>query len=268
MSLLPKFLYSNVLRGITPTWSGTTVSGSPPENSIDWRDFSYFQADTGNLDFTMAVDTDIDGFSAYVANFTGTGAETITLQYESAPSVFSSLSSINPAGGKLVFAATSAVTVLAGRKIRLAVSVGTGSLLIRQLVVGEIMTAERGQWASATNPNFYQGIQVTNTISQNGSLLGRSIKRLERKGKIQLDHLSAAWVRSTWEPFSQHMARYPFIYAWNPRDYNESCPNGSTCYGEVAWAFSQGIKAPSHTQNGLLSVDVPVRFLVADENAI
>jgi hypothetical protein len=258
MSLLPKFLYNNVLRGITPSWSGTTVSGSPPANSIDWRDFSYFQADTGNLDFTMTTDTDIDTVSAYVATFTGTGTETIVLQYESSPSTYTTLQTINPAGGKLTFDEFTGVTVSSGRKIRFVITAGTGSLLLRQLVVGEVMEAERGQWASATNPNFYQGIQVTNTISQNGSLLGRSIKRLERNGKIQLDHLSAAWVRSTWEPFSQHMARYPFVYSWNPRDYPT----------EIAWAFSQGIKAPSHTQNGLLSVDVPVRFLVADENAI
>ena len=254
----PRFLYNNVLRGITPSWSGTTISGSPPENAIDFRDFSYFQADTGNLDFTMTADTDIDCASVYVANFTGTGTEQILIQYESTPSNYTTLATIDPAGGKLSFDEFSSVTVLNGRNIRVKVTAGTGSLLIRQAIVGEVMEAERGQWASATNPNFYQGIQVTNTISQNGSLLGRSIKRLERKGKIQLDHLSAAWVRSTWEPFSQHMARYPFVYSWNPRDYPT----------EIAWAFSQGIKAPSHTQNGLLSVDVPVRFLVADENAI
>jgi hypothetical protein len=254
----PKFLYDNVLRGISPSWSGTTISGSPPANSIDWRDFSYFQANSGILDFTMTANTDIDTVSVYVATFTGTGAETIELQYESSPSVYTSLQTINPAGGKLTFDEFSGVTVSSGRNIRFVITVGTGALLIRQLVVGEVMEAEQGQWASATNPEFFQGVQVTNTIGMNGSVLGRSIKRLERSGKIMLDNLTAAWVRSTWKPFSQHMARYPFVYSWNPRDYP----------GEVAFTYATKINAPNHETGGRLSVNVPVRFLVADEDAI
>lgn len=254
----PKFLYNNVLRGITPSWSGTTVSGSPPASSLDWKDFSYFSADSGNLDFTMTADTDIDTLSVYVATFTGTGAETIELQYESSPSVYTSLQTVNPAGGQLTFDEFSGVTVSSGRNIRFVITVGTGTLLIRQLVVGEVMEAEQGQWSTATNPEFYQGIQVTNTIAQNGSILGRSIKREERSGKIMLDHLTAAWVRSTWEPFAKHMARYPFVYSWNPRDYPD----------EIALCTVSKISTPSHTQNGLLSVNAPCRFWVADEDAI
>jgi hypothetical protein len=258
MSILPKFLYDNALRGITPTFSGTTVSGSPPANAHDWRDFSYFQADSGNLDYTMTANTDIDTVSVYVANFTGTGAETIELQYESSPSVYTSLQTINPAGGKLTFDEFTGVTVSSGRNIRFVITVGTGSLLIRQLVVGEVMEAEQGQWSTATNPEFFQGIQVSNNIAQNGSVLGRSIKRVEKRGKVMLDHLTASWVRSTWEPFAQHMARYPFVYSWNPRDYPD----------EIGWCVANSIKAPNHTNNGLLSVSVDCKVLVADEDAI
>ena len=74
--IYPKFLHSNSLRGITPTWSGTTVAAKGPENAVDWFDFSYFEADSGTLDYTVAADTDIDALSVYVATFTGTGAET------------------------------------------------------------------------------------------------------------------------------------------------------------------------------------------------
>jgi hypothetical protein len=258
MAIQPRFLYNNVLRGITPTWSGTSVSGSTYENALDWLDYSYFQANSGNLDFTMTANTDIDTLSIYVANFTGTGSQSIVLQYESSPSTFTTLVTKTTTSGKLSFDDFSGVTVSSGRKIRFVITVGTGALLIRQLVVGEAMTAERGQWASATPPTFYQGIKVTNSISQNGSILGRSIKRVEKQGQIKLDHLSASWVRSTWEPFAQHAARYAFIYQWNERDYPL----------ETAFAIAQDIKAPNHTNSGLLSVDMPCRFLVADENAI
>jgi hypothetical protein len=206
----------------------------------------------------MTTDTDIDSVALYVATFTGTGSHSIVLQYESSPSTFTTLSTQSTTSGKLIFDEFTGVTVSSGRKIRFVITVGTGTLLIRQLVVGEVMTAERGQWASATVPTFHQGIQVSNSISQNGSILGRSIKRIEKKGKIDLDHLSAAWVRSTWEPFSQHAARYAFIYQWNNRDYTD----------ETAFAIATGIKAPSHSSAGLLSASMDCRFLTADENAI
>ena len=176
--ILPKFLYNNVLRGITPTWSGTTVTGKEPANAIDWRDFSYFSADSGNLDFTMTANTDIDTLSVYVATFTGTGAETIELQYESSPSVYTSLQTVNPAGGKLTFDEFTGVTVSSSRNIRFVIATGTGTLLIRQLVVGEVLEAETGQFASMTYPNLVGGVKVSNVISTNGSIIGRSIKML------------------------------------------------------------------------------------------
>tara|TARA_R110000851_G_scaffold149524_2_gene290083 strand:+ start:2643 stop:3419 length:777 start_codon:yes stop_codon:yes gene_type:complete len=257
--IYPKILYSNSLRGITPSWSGTTLSGKPPANAIDWSDYSYFEADTGVLDFTVAVDTALDTFSAYVAKFTGSGAETIELQYESAASTFTSLVTINPAGGKLTFNEFTAVTVLATRKIRIIITVGTGALLIRQLVAGSSMVAEQGQYQSATSPRLLGGVKVTNTISANGSILGRSIKRVERMGKLELEYLSPAWVRSTWEPFAAHAARYPFIYAWNTRDYPT----------EIAFSACEGIETPKHMGKGdKMSASMKLRNLIADEFAI
>ena len=88
--IYPSFLFDSVLRGITPTFSGTTLSGKAPANATDWADFSYFEADTGNLDYVVGADTTIDTLSLYVGLFTGTGAQSIELQYESAPATFTS----------------------------------------------------------------------------------------------------------------------------------------------------------------------------------
>lgn len=257
--ILPKFLYNNVLRGITPTWSGTTVTGKEPANSIDWRDFSYFSADSGNLDFTMTTNTDIDTLSVYVATFTGTGAETIELQYEDSPASFTSLQTVNPAGGKLTFDEFSGVTVTSGLKIRFVITTGTGTLLIRQLVVGEVLTAETGQFASMTYPNLTGGVKVSNVIATNGSIIGRSIKRLERTGMLDLDLLTATWYRANWETFAQHAARYPFIYQ----------PDSTNYASEVAFsAVEGGIPSPKNMGKGdRMAISWKLRNLVADELA-
>jgi len=257
--IYPKFLWDNILRGITPTFSGTTITGKEPSNATDWRDFSYFSADSGNLDYVISLDTSIDSVCFYVANFTGTGSETIVLQYESSPSTFTTLATLNPSGGKLSLIEFTQVTVLAGRKIRFVVTVGTGTLLIRQLVVGAIMQAEQGQYKDVIDPILTQGVKITNTISTNGSLIGRSIKRLERSGNIKIQNLSASWVRTTWEPFVKHASRYPFIYAWNTRDY----PNS------ISFSFASRIMPAQNNGKGdRMDVSWKVSHLVADENAV
>lgn len=254
--LYPKFLWDSALRGETIAWSGASVAAKGPENAVDWRDFSYFEAGSGNLDFTMSVSTAIDAWSIFVANFTGTGSETIELQYESSPSVFTSLGTVNPVGGKLTLNEFTEVTVAAGRRIRFVITVGTGTLLIRQLVVGKVMEAEQGQYVSMTYPDLLGGLKLSNVIAQNGSILGRSVKREERMGQIELDFLSPAWVRGTWEPFARHLARYPFIYQPDPRDNPDV----------VAFSAAENYGSPSNSNYGdRLSVKFKVRNLVADE---
>ena len=259
--ILPKVLYSSPLRGITPTFSGTTDADNPPVNAVDWMDFSKFSADTGNLDFTMTTDTDIDTLSVYCATFTGTGANSIVLQYESSPSTYTTLATVSVAGGKLTWDEFTGVTVASGRNIRFVITVGTGTLLIRQLVVGEALEMEQGQFASMTYPTLHAGVVTSNVESVNGSIIGRSIKREERMGSLELENLSSAWIRSTWEPFSAHASRYAFIYNPNPRDYTY----------EVAFATMKGtLAAPKNTsgRGDRMSVSMKLRMLFADEYAV
>lgn len=250
-----RVLYSNVLRGITPTFSGTTIAAKPPASAIDWQDFTYFTSNTGNLDYTVSADTDIDAVAIYVR--TVAGSNSIELQYESSPSTFTSLKTFSAPSGTLDYEEFSGVTVSSGRKIRFVITAAT-TMDIRQLVVGEKLEFQQGAWATVTPPIFTQGVKVTNTIGQNGSVLGRSIKRLERSGKIQLDHITDAWVRASWEPFTQHAARYPFIWVW---DYTGH-PN------DVGFAYAEKIEAAQHASAGYLSASMPIRWLVGDEYAV
>ena len=250
-----RVLYDNVLRGITPTFSGTTLSGKPPANATDWADYSYFTANSGNLDFTMTADTDIDSVSIYVK--TVAGSNSIELQYESAPATFTSLKTFSSPSGTLDYEEFSGVTVSSGRKIRFVITAAT-TIDIRQLVVGERLEFEQGAWSTVTPSTFLQGVKLTNDMAQNGSLLGRSIKRLERAGKIKLDHLTDSWVRASWEPFAIHSARYPFIFVWDYSGHPD----------DTAFSYAAKISPPSHGTAGRLSAEMDIRFLVADSLAI
>jgi len=250
-----RVLYNNVIKGLATAFSGTTLSGKPPASATDWADYSVFSADSGNLDYTVAVDTAIDSVAIYVQTIAGTNS--IVLQYESSASTFTTLKTFSAPSGTLDYEEFTGVTVAAGRKIRFVITAAT-VLNIRQLVVGPKLVFPIGQWATVTPSSFLQGVKVTNNIGQNGSVLGRSLKRLERSGKIDLDYLTDAFIRASWEPFALHAARYPFIYAW---DYSGHAD-------DIAFAYSTKTEAPSHSSAGFLSASMPIKFLVADSLAI
>jgi len=254
MTILPKFLWDSAIRGITPTFSGTTVSGAGPANATDWRDFSFFTANTGNLDYVMTADTAIDAVSAYVAS-TGTGS--IVLQYESSPSTFTTLATLSSPAGKLSLTEFTEVTVLTGRKIRFVITAGT-TLNIRQLVVGPIFEAETGQYQGMTDPVLQGGLKYSNTIAMNGSIIQRSIKRTERTGTLDLTYLSPAFVRGDWQDFATHSAKLPFIYAWNYSEHPTS----------IAFSVADISPAKVTGPGDLMSVSWKLRHLVADEFTI
>lgn len=251
----PRFLYSTLLRNITPTFSGTTLSGMPPISATDLMDWSYFRANTGNLDFVMTADTDIDAVAIYCR--TAAGSNSIVLQYESAPSTFTTLATFSSPSASMALTAFTGVTVLTGRKIRFAITAAT-TIDIRQLMVGEAVTAERGDWAGVSPPKFLSGVKVTNNIGANGSILGRSIKRVERTGKIKLEYLTDSWVRATWEPFARYFAKYPFFYQWDPTGHAS----------DIALCYAEAVKPPAHGSAGFLMAEVSIRMLVADSEAL
>ena len=236
-----RVLYNNVLRasGSTYAYSGTDVDGKSFDNSYDWKDFSLFETDaasTTTFDITVPADTDIDTFSSFCAEYSGTGDHDIELSYESAPAVFTVLDTINQTDKFPTWSNFSSVTVLSGRKIRFTITNGTAALDIRQLVVGEKLEFEMGQWAGINPVRLNHGIVASNNISINGSILGRSSRRFEKKGKISLDHLNEDWIRNNWNPFSISATKNAFIYQWNPVDYPD----------EVAFATGS-IDAPENS---------------------
>lgn len=257
--ILPKFLYDSALRGITPSWSGTTVSGFEIANATDWRDFSLFRANDGNADWTVTANTTIDSWAFYCKTFEGTGDNTLTLSYESSAGVFTQLSQSTVVGGKVRLLEFNEVTVLSGRRIRINVNVGTGNLDIRQLAVGQVVESEMGQFADLVNPTFTHGYKMTNTISQNGSVLNRSIKRVERSSQLNLENLTESWYRANIEPFAKHVVKYPFFYQPNPRDYPNEC----------SFSVVEKMGQPKPTGKGdRISISWSLRNLSGDEHLV
>lgn len=244
----PKFLYNNVLRDDTI------------EELTDWRDYTIADKGNQNTDYTVSADRTIDGWAFYAAATVAeqTGA-TLTLYYESSAGVFTQLDQVVGVWGKIRMREFSSVTVLSGRRIRITTSGIGGTLPFRQFAVGQVLEAEQGQYMDAINPDFTYGYRATNTISQNGSIIARDIKRVEKTGKLNIQYLTEAWFRANWEPLAKHAVKYPFFYQPNPRDY----PN------EVAFASASKMSVPK--RSGLesrLDVSWDLKVLTSEENLV
>jgi hypothetical protein len=109
-----------------------------------------------------------------------------------------------------------------------------------------------GQWADITPPTLYSGVVLSNVIAENGSILGRNVRRAEKKGELSLDYLDPTWVRTSWDAFAIHAARYPFFYRWDPVGHP----------AEVAFAAAESIQAPRNSSPPpYMSVSMPMRII-------
>lgn len=256
--ILPDVLYDNAFRDATPSYSGTITTGFEAVNAVDWRDFTKFRPSVGTttFDVTCPANHAIDSF-AFWAKMNVDASCTFLLQYESSVGVYttlgSSISRNDLVANPMIFQTFAAVTVLAGRKIRLSCTVATtGDWDIRQVTAGTRLTFETGQWAGLSPSRLQQGVVAENVIAQNGSIIARNLRRLEKQGKISLQYLTASWVRTYWNPFAVHASRYPFWFRHNPTDYAT----------ESAFAAASEINAPVNAMpTPRMSVDMPIRYL-------
>lgn len=241
----PRFLYNNILRLATVT------------ELTDWRDFTYLLKGGGSVDWTIPTEQTIDAWSVYTGWVDNTSTTaTCQLQYESSPSVFTTIETIDQDDflGLISLRTFSEVTVAAGRRIRVNFSVNGETPAYRQICVGQYLESEIGQYTDASNPRFTYGYKSTNTIAQNGSILNRSIKRIERTGVLNLQYLTEQWYRDSFEPLAQHAVRYPFIYQPDPTNYPKEC----------AFAVAEQVTQPKRSGAGLgsrLDVNWKLRML-------
>ena len=218
--IYPTMLYDNIARdgGVTLTYSGATTAGFEPANTIDWRDFSLFltEAGTTTLDYTMVQDRALDTASIFIAQDV---IGEIQFQAELTTSVFTTVGTfVNPSASVLM-AKFDEVTIPLGNRLRVRFVGLSQGLLVRQVVAGVSLVPPIGQRGGLTPPNLAGGVIRENTISVNGSILGTTIRREDRKTTLMLDNLSEDFVRTEWEAFAKHSEKYPFIYAWNFDQY-------------------------------------------------
>lgn len=265
---LPHIAYDNLLRSATlVAVTGAEVVGFEHDYICDWRDFTTFRpvasavgTYTSFVEYTCSKAATI---TAWIAWFEDTVPSTATVKIEAEinPGAGYVNSIVLTGGGKQISGgpvakdttAMSGWAVIAGCRIKVSFSGFNGSNGVRQVFVGPSFVAQTGQYDGVAPTVFTAGLVVENVISVNGSVLGRNIRRQEKNLTLDLQYLTEAWVRLTWEPFAVHAARYPFFYRWNPVDYPS----------DLAFAVADQVQAPKNSQPpGTMAVSMPMKVTV------
>jgi hypothetical protein len=87
------------------------------------------------------------------------------------------------------------------------------------LHVGKLLVFERGVQPGHTPIVYGRDRDVISGLSQSGQFLGRVVSGGRRRSAVSIIKLSAAWYRSTLDPFFEVAASTPFFWAWSPERY-------------------------------------------------
>lgn len=253
-----RVLYDNVMRqaGAVITYSGTETTNFEVANSYDWRDFSQFRPSDGltTVDITVAAEVTIDHAFMYL-DTNSTGA-TLKLQVETGvgTGVYTDLATFDPVNNKVEMHDFTPTVVAVGVNIRWEIEDGADGFDISQLVVSEALLFSIGQHVGV-RPNGLTGgnIQVNNVISVNGSVIGRSIKRIDKSNQIDLEYLDRSWLDTEWGPFAQHAIKNAFVYSWDHVNHPQ----------DVSFSVAEQIRAPENMSPvPKMKVSMPLRSLV------
>lgn len=255
--VLPQVLYDSALHRFRSSLSydGAVIDGFDPLNAVDWRDFSLFEAATGTTHLKVQTTAAII-LRSFVAWLPAAPPAGLTLYVETSPDdVTWTTHATMAVAAAMTWLDFTAYTLASGHYLRIRIANTTAAAVqFRQLSVGPRLDFPVGQWAGIAPPTLYHGVVVDNVIAVNGSILGRNVRRLEKQGKIDINLLDPAWVRSSFDPFNRHAGRYAFWYRWHPIGYPT----------EVAFGAANSISAPVNEKpTNRMRVEMDMRLLTA-----
>lgn len=118
---------------------------------------------------------------------------------------------------------------------------------------GRHLALPYGMYIGWTPPALARSTGLTNSISDSGAFLGRSIISKGVRTSLVLQFAGDAWVRENWPAFVLHAERKPFFLVPNADKYPDDAV--------LCWAAGD-ITPPTHTNYGFMGTSIPVEGLV------
>lgn len=248
-SEFPCIAYDNLFRRDDATVSASTEdTGFEKENAYDWRPYTWWKPNaTGYSYLTVVLDSaePATAFAVYAHNLGDCGSS-IMLQYslDGGTTWLNCTQDIMPAATEVIYVRFDSLAASQWR-----VRVNNPSIIARLgcVYVGPDLELERGCRQGFGPPKYNRDTAITNTISQGGVWLGRSLQYQDAHVTINPDFLTEDFIRDEWMPFVEHAEIYPWFLLWDPSAHAD----------EGAWCFTQGMIAGSvYTKRNLLNATI------------
>ncbi len=171
----------------------------------------------------------------------------VTLQYSTdSGSTWEDACEVHPATNATIYQVFDPI-VAADWRLRV-VSVDACRLAV--FAIGVDMQPEVGDWVGISPPLLARTTKLTNTQSENGVFLGRSVKQYEYEFGVNLDFLTPAFIREEWLPFVLVAELRPFFFHWNYSDYPD----------EPFFSWAEGaIQKPQYSRQRYMSAGIRMK---------
>lgn len=245
----PRILYNNflLLDDATVTTDAPPVDGYDFQNAYDWRGYTFWRVTTGTYYLTVnfATAKTVNSWAFYATTLAKVGGS-ISLEYSTdGGTTWLAAGPVITPGDTTPIYKVLAAPILAG-KWRVKV-VSPSIVDIGCICIGYDFQFERGCWVGFSPPRLARDTDITNTKSQGGVWLGRTIMRNGVAFDFPLDLLTPGWVETYWRPFVIAAERHPFFVLWNNSDFPT----------DVAYAWSDGpIAKPEYSHVKFMKVGI------------
>lgn len=208
--------YENLLR------NGSVVASSedsdfPVEQCFDGFTNTFFKpaaSGTVNIDLTLSSPDSVDYFAYYNTN-AGDYSGTIKLQYHNGSTYVDCFSAYTIPSGKPYIKTFTEQTSNLWRVVLTATDISSWA----DISFGKALKMPYGVYIGYTPPQQDRDKTILNSISQNGSFVGRTVLRKGISTDLSFKGMTLDFVRNYWEGFVNHAELYPFYLLWDKVNY-------------------------------------------------
>jgi hypothetical protein len=217
-SKFPCIGYENLLTRSDCTFTVSSEDGSYLKaNLLDGKEFTYWKQSSGTSHYISGVfpsDQEVNYVALHGGNMVAAGT-TITVKYKTGGTWYTAGTPFTVIDSSPIM--ISFAPILAKEwKIEFATS---GTFFLAIAYIGRSVVMERGCWTGFTPPYMGRVAESITSVSESGSLLGRSFRRKGVKFDMNFDWITQEFIRGEWMPFVFAAESMPFFVQWNSLDY-------------------------------------------------
>ena len=231
---------------ITASSAASEFPATAPVNPLTWdRWLPEALPATWQVDAGVAADVDYLGIAAHTL---ADGLLNVTVQRSGDALAWTDVVTHEPVdNGPILFL----FAPVAARYWRLLIDGGSPQH-VGVIQLGQVLAMPRPIYGGLSPLALSRATTIQPQRSEQGQFLGRSVIRGGLRGELSWRHLSAAWYRTTFDPFVASALVRPFFLAWRPATFPE----------DVGYVWTGADIVPSNMGvRGLMQVSLPVEGL-------